>query len=343
MGGGFGELPKKEVQKHEKNDESMHYIKEQHPSQVIDIQKWNPDESYYEGFFPQGARVKKAVFSDYISPYPFIKPNFRYLFKESFERYPDQFWAEIIAYKVACAMKIYAPPTFVATDGEKTGALIEWFYDENSPCFLRYIEGSAFFGDIIPDFDYEKGKQHNLKTIFQIFNLFRIDQRFELQTDWLKQFVCTLLFDSIIGNTDRHQDNWGLMVCRSENSKQKIRMAPAFDNGTSLGHEILPQNFDKFNNPIFLQKYLKRGTHHLRLTIDAKARISHFDLVEILKKSCLQILSEQLRILDLDRLLLQLLELSEFKVPTPISKDRLLFAYMLIKERYLEITDIINK
>lgn len=320
----------------------MHYIKKQLPSQVINILNWNPDESYYEGIYPQGARAKKAVFSDHISPYPFIKPNYRYLFKESFERYPDQFWAEIIAYKVGCAMKVHVPPTFVATDGEKAGALIEWFYDENSPCFLSYIEGSVFFGNIIPDFDYEKGKQHNLKTIFDIFKSFNNDNRFKLQSDWFKQFMCTLLFDSIIGNTDRHQDNWGVIVCKSENANQKIQIAPAFDNGTSLGHEILPQNFGKFKNPVPLQKYIERGTHHFRLTIDKKKQISHFDLIKILKGQCESIFVEQLHHLDLDELEIELLELTKFDVPAPISKDRLLFAYMLIKERYLKIRDIIN-
>jgi hypothetical protein len=45
-----------------------------------------------------------------------------------------------------------------------------------------------------------------------------------------------LAFDTLIGNTDRHPDNWGLLV--GLGAAPQYAMAPAFDNGTSLAYKI---------------------------------------------------------------------------------------------------------
>lgn len=48
-------------------------------------------------------------------------------------------------------------------------------------------------------------------------------------------FLCyMLLFDAIIGNTDRHLNNWDLLWGVDANGKMHIQYAPIFDNGGSL-------------------------------------------------------------------------------------------------------------
>jgi hypothetical protein len=50
-------------------------------------------------------------------------------------------------------------------------------------------------------------------------------------------FVGYLGLDALIGNTDRHHENWGLVV-ELENDQAIIRLAPTFDHASSLGcHE----------------------------------------------------------------------------------------------------------
>ena len=49
-------------------------------------------------------------------------------------------------------------------------------------------------------------------------------------------FVGYLILDALIGNGDRHHDNWGVIVT-SENGKFVFHLAPAFDNASSLGRE----------------------------------------------------------------------------------------------------------
>lgn len=49
-------------------------------------------------------------------------------------------------------------------------------------------------------------------------------------------FVGYLLLDALIGNTDRHHENWGVLVAPSE--AQRVELAPSFDHASSLGREL---------------------------------------------------------------------------------------------------------
>jgi hypothetical protein len=53
----------------------------------------------------------------------------------------------------------------------------------------------------------------------------------------LSAFVGYLLFDVLIGNTDRHHENWGIMVLRDQ-GRPRLHLAPSFDHASSLGREL---------------------------------------------------------------------------------------------------------
>ena len=50
-------------------------------------------------------------------------------------------------------------------------------------------------------------------------------------------FIGYLLLDALIGNTDRHHQNWGVLV-RREDSASMRELAPSFDHASSLGREL---------------------------------------------------------------------------------------------------------
>ena len=51
-------------------------------------------------------------------------------------------------------------------------------------------------------------------------------------------FLGYLLLDALVGNTDRHHENWGILV----RSSADIRVAPTFDHASSLGRELNDSN-----------------------------------------------------------------------------------------------------
>lgn len=93
--------------------------------------------------------------------------------------------------------------------------------------------------------------------------------------EWQIYWSDMLLFDALIGNTDRHQDNWGLLW-QTTNNKLKVRIAPVFDNGTSLGYEILERNMGGFYNPDRMRSYINKGRHHIRCQLHDKKPAQHY-------------------------------------------------------------------
>jgi len=63
----------------------------------IDISSWREDEEFFR--YPEGARVKRAVFP-VGDDNQFLRPERRHLFKKSRRAFPDQYWAEVVAYHV---------------------------------------------------------------------------------------------------------------------------------------------------------------------------------------------------------------------------------------------------
>ncbi|MEX2398299.1 MAG: hypothetical protein WD491_14775, partial [Balneolales bacterium] len=163
--------------------------------------------------YPEGQREKLLLISPEKACPDFCVPQHRYLFKESFHRYKDQFWAEVLAYKVGCLMNKSVPPAFVAfnSETEVCGALIEWFYTSKS----KYFSGGEVMTRMIPGFDREKGRQHNFETV-EVYSS-ALSKQGIIQTDWLQYWAKTFVFDALIGNTDRHQDNWGWLTHRRKN------------------------------------------------------------------------------------------------------------------------------
>ena len=66
----------------------------------------------------------------------------------------------------------------------------------------------------------------------------------------------------MIGNTDRHSENWGFLVDVPTVGDPRYRLAPAFDNGTSLGFLIRENDLGKFTEARRLSKFIADGKHH---------------------------------------------------------------------------------
>jgi hypothetical protein len=60
-----------------------------------------------------------------------------------------------------------------------------------------------------------------------------------------------------------------------------MRIAPAFDNGTSMGHEITAEKFASFKENEKFKRYIAKGCHHMKWSIDDPVGVGH---AEMLKK-----------------------------------------------------------
>ena len=250
----------------------------QQAHEIIDISDWG---QMSKEPFRQGSREKTKIISPGNTNHSFIKHKHPYLYKLPNHRYPWQFWMEIIAYRIGLLMDVVVPPAHIAKNSHdgSMGALIEWFYNNLfQPEIYSFHDGGEIFRQAIIDFDNKTGKQHNFRTM----KLY-CDSIYKEPSIWLKEISKIFCFDALIGNTDRHQENWGIIFSFEEKNgvynmrKVTTRFSPAYDNGTSLGHEIVEEKIANKTNG--LDNYIYKGRHHIKWDLESKEKLGHFEII----------------------------------------------------------------
>lgn len=143
------------------------------------------------------------------------------LFKFPKTEYTGDFWAEKLAHEIGTLIGIETAKTELGR------------YDGNLGSFSYYVlldegeyllEGHTIIGDIL-DFNtsseiYEQiGRKYNIQLLEEV-----LADKFQL-------FLKVIVFDCLIGNTDRHHGNWAFI---SDDSGTWLRLSPLYDNGSSL-------------------------------------------------------------------------------------------------------------
>lgn len=303
---------------------------------IIDISNWQKDDTY-NNIYPFGSRVKGSIFSPVAPEQSFIKPAHRYLFKESREHFPWQFWMEIIAYHIGNLMQIDVPPAYVGYDhnSHKYAALIEWFYNDKQK---THTHGGDILEALLPDYDRVKGAQHNWQLVYQWVS----SEPINLTTKGCSHWAKLLVFDAFIGNTYRHQDNWGI-VKTAENKIEKF--SPAFDNGTSMGYEILEEKLSDFDAETKLLNYIQKGTHHMKWSLEDTHKLSHVEMVQKFIKEypfTKEIISNCLNF-ELSSIQEILQKISSINISIPLTNPRINFMLRLFEKRYNQLKRIVSE
>lgn len=229
---------------------------------LIDISSWNEQKWFSTG----GTRSKKYIQS------PDLK---YYYFKRSYKKevidYKFEFWSEILAFEIGTALGFKVLKYDLAIDNENIGCICESMIDSEKE---ELIEGVKYLQAYDNSFDPSNKifrKEYSFQRIETTLLTLKIEKL-------LERIIEMLVFDSVIGNGDRHQENWAIVsqftpVSRTfysiegfvkrinealPNSIQKIlsrfrlvpelhiaasiatkiEFAPLYDNGSSLGREL---------------------------------------------------------------------------------------------------------
>lgn len=222
---------------------------------AIQIGDWPRDEDF--PVFPGGSKPKRMITCPHREVAPFLIPGHSYLFKTATGWQQQQVWSEVIAYRIAALIGLNVPPCFLAVDqyDGTTGALVEFFYGyPKDPTPARLIHGSDLLS--LTFADKKRGRPHFVRRNLLTARFLKV----EGADEWWGR---ALTFDALIGNTDRHPENWGLLVSRDSRGKVSYQMAPPFDNATSLGYEIDDRRaIEVASDEKRLWAYIARGAHH---------------------------------------------------------------------------------
>lgn len=100
----------------------------------------------------------------------------------------------------------------------------------------------------------------------------------KLDKSLFKGFVKIMIFDALVGEQDRHEENWGI-----EGLENNYKISPLYDNGCNLLKEFKDENLANqyYNNQKDFNAYINRSKTIIYKE-DNKSKYKHFELIKYL-------------------------------------------------------------
>ena len=222
-----------------------------------DISKW--EEHPYYG---TGGTCAKVVVEN-------PEDGCLYYFKTSLKKkvinYTYEFWSEIIASEIGTSIGLDILHYDVAWNADKLGCLSKSMI--NSP-EEELQEGYKWLTGFDTEYDINDKEAYTFQIIERL-----LTSRFKSE-GFIKNIIEIIVFDSIIGNEDRHQENWSIIVTnrladrktifrrRKSVSETSYTFAPIYDSGSSMGRELTDSKVIQ-TNMINMQSTSSRMTYLL--------------------------------------------------------------------------------
>jgi len=169
-----------------------------------------------------------------------LKTNDRYLLKLARPNTGED-WAELLACEIAG--DLFGLPhasVELASFDDRPAILTKFFPGPNE----QLMHGSDLLLERdanYPSQDVRRVRQHTLEAVLEVLGRVRCPAVKNLPAavhSAADLFCGYIVFDVLIGNTDRHHQNWGVLAKREEGRARTLTLAPTYDHGSSLGREL---------------------------------------------------------------------------------------------------------
>jgi HipA-like C-terminal domain len=157
----------------------------------------------------------------------------RWLFKFSRQGTGED-WAEKIAAELAAVLEIPAATVELADFNGHRGSISRSFVLSSEGWDL--VHGDELLAGCVHGYRREQvfhQTEHTLENIFKVMSkCFSDREQLEAQ---IEQFVGYLVLDALVGNVDRHHQNWAILRRTRTDGSVEEMLAPSFDHASSLG------------------------------------------------------------------------------------------------------------
>lgn len=168
----------------------------------------------------------------------------RWLFKYSQDG-TGQDWAEKIACELAEALAIPHAQVELAHVGGQPGCLVKTVLEWPGSDTLEHGNQVLYAHDPRYPRESRSPADHTVERVLRTLDALKVKppqqarddtEQLARGSDW---FVGYLMLDALIGNTDRHHENWAVVQPRRRHSRSTpLTLSASFDHGSSLGREL---------------------------------------------------------------------------------------------------------
>lgn len=209
-----------------------------------------------------GTRTKKMAF--------IIKTKEKAILKYNKYLNCTELASEKIAYEIANVLGFNCARIELAKDINGIPAILNFYFLKKDN-----IHNDALY--YLRKLGNSREEYHTLDNVLKLLK----NQNGNMVYDFLKIMV----FDSLIGEQDRHEENWGI----TKGLDNTIKLSPIYDNGCSLLRDQFANLDELLNNSEKMNNYINRSKS--LIYDETGKRYKHFDLVSKL----LNIYPQQMR------------------------------------------------
>ena len=203
----------------------------------------------------------------------------RWLFKEARPNTGED-WAEKVAAEIAREIGIQAATVELADYAGRAGCISLNFIEVAQGEAL--VHGNEIMAWAVTAYDKNKVFRQSdhtldniLKAIQGLFDPLHADATFTALAGYL-------VLDALIGNTDRHHENWGLRLTREASSQKRVlSAAPSFDHASSLGRELRDERRNELPQAGRVGSYIAKGTGGIFRNADQRHGENPLRLVQV--------------------------------------------------------------
>jgi hypothetical protein len=300
-----------------------------------------------------------------------------YFFKESIDKYPDEYWSEIIASKVGQKLGFNVLDYNIAMHDDIFGCICESMIDQS----MQELEhGINLIKKSIPGFKLSARPIINFQDVEIALGKYN--------PYFINKFIEVMVFDALIGNRDRHSENWAiirsldmtnkpanlsrvtrLIYTSYKNSGLKFRnipfkkyflsvmnesqlidykFSPIYDSGSSLGRELDEARMtEALQNEEEVQKYIRKGKSEILWN---SKKMNHFDLLKEINEKynqhltkCVIQVTQNWNDQEISKLIYEIdAKIPERHFENKLSLQRKELIYTMIKHRFTLLGEVLQ-
>ena len=224
----------------------------------------------------KGARVKKLLDDTYLQRLVFLK--YCAVDRNNERRKSTELASEKIACEIAKVIGYRCADIDLAKDQDRELCVLNYSFLKPDESLIEFASEAS-----ISQNGSDRKEKYTIQGIKRILDT--VDEKL------YSEFIGLQVFDALIGESDRHEENWGYI---RTNERSDIILAPFYDNGDSLMHNINDIQIEEYtNNEASFLKYINKSK--TKILDNNGHKIKHFQLIDYLITENPPFLKEELQ------------------------------------------------